>query len=325
MAIALGGQKIDKQYGEWFEIWTELTQPLEKKAGYYQMIGKVDAASFKPSTFVDGMELYIPLNFWFCKNIGLALPLISLQYTEVDLVIEFREFEGCWVTNNTTKIPKKPKIEVKILIDYIYLDTFERLQFSQQSHIYLIDQLQVNYFSEIIGSVSSMDLIFNNPVKELIWVLQRSDAVCDPGGLFENSTYPIGNDWYNFSLSLDRSNGNIQDTFRSGVLQINGSDRFNARKASYFRLLHPYYYHTKIPTNFMYVYSFCLKPEELQPTGHLNFSRVDNVKLRLHMKNINAYNLAKNNINDFSIFIKVYAVSYNILIITSGMGGLLFP
>lgn len=306
--IEIGGQRIDKQYGEWFEIWTELTQNEEKKAGYYEMIGKVPPAAFKPTTFSGEMELYIPLNFWFCRNIGLALPILALCYHQVELVIEFRKFEELYVTNKAFQIneptihPKPPKFESQILIEYVYLDIEERKQFYEQSHIYLIEQLQYTNRLPVSASHVPIDLYFNHPIKELFWVLQRNDV-------------EITKDWFNFSTFPNRNTNIIRDTFERAVIQFNGVDRFRSKKASYYRLYQPYYYNTRTPQNYIYTYSFGLRPEEIHPTGQMNFSRVENARIVLSMHSRRSY-------TDYSF--RGYGLGYNILIVTSGMAGLLF-
>lgn len=314
--LEIGGQRIDKQYGEWLEIWTELTQTAEKNAGYNQMIGKVDPSAFRATTFTGEMELYIPLTFWFCRNIGLSLPIMALFYHPVELVVNFRKFNELWVSNKKNVAPPvKPRLEGCLLIDYIYLDIEERRQFYEESQIYLIEQLQFSETCPIIGSSGTIDLYFNHPVKELVWVLQRDDVKDPPDGVFPGTNYPKGNDLFNFSPFLVRNRTTIEDTFDEGFLQFNGIDRFRRRKASYFRLYHPYNYHTRIPSKYIYVYSFGFRPEEHNPTGQMNFSRVDNSRLTVFMKNRRSFS----NYN-----IRVYATNYNILVISAGMGGILF-
>ena len=161
-----------------------------------------------------------------------------------------------------------------------------------------------------------INLYFNHPVKELVWVLQRNDVTGPPDGVFPDTNIPIGNDWFNFSTSRCQNTSIVNDTFFQGMIQFNGVDRLKQyMMASYFRWYQPYYHHTRIPSNFIYVYSFGLRPEELNPTGQMNFSRIDSARLLLQMKNNRDYT----NYN-----IRVYAVNYNILIISSGLGGLLF-
>lgn len=315
--IEIGGQRIDKQYGEWLEIWSELTLTQEKRDGYFRMIGKVDPASFRATTFSNDMTLYIPLQFWFCRHLGLSLPIMGLYYHHVELCIDFRKFSELWVSNKRdVPEPKPPSIEACILIDYVYLDVEERKQFYEESQIYLIEQLQDTNDCPVPGSQVGINFYFNHPIKELIWVLQRNDVICAPDGLFPGTTYPKGNDWFNYSSFPSRTTTIEEDTFESAVLQFNGVDRFKSREASYFRLYQPYFYHTRIPIkNYIYLYSFGLRPEELSPTGQMNFSRVDNAKLQITLRSRRAY-------TDYTL--RAYGINYNILVISAGMGGLLF-
>lgn len=319
VSIEIGGLRIDKQYGEWFEIWTELTLPIDKRAGYYQMIGKVEPASFTATTFTGEMELYVPLHFWFCRNIGLSLPIMGLFYHNVELYVDFRKFNSLWVSNvKNVESPIIPRFEAKILIDYVFLDVNERRQFYQQSHMYLIEQLQCTGDCPVTGSVANIDLHFNHPVKELFWILQRNDVIDPPDGLWNNSYYPKGNDLFNYSTLQvqDKVNMFKEDTFSFAKLQFNGMDRFRIKPASYFRLYQPYYNHTRIPeNNYIYVYPFGIYPENIKPSGTQNFSRLDNAKLLLFTKTNKSY-------SDYVT--RVYGLNYNILVITSGMGGLLF-
>ena len=101
------------------------------------------------------------------------------------------------------------------------------------------------------------------------------------------------------------------ESFDSCKLQLNGHDRFSERDASYFRLVQPYQHHTRIPSKYVYCYSFALNPEAHQPSGTCNFSRLDNVTLNL--KGVKGTGE-----------VLVYAVSNNILRIMSGMGGLAY-
>jgi len=314
--IEIGGVRIDKHYGEWMEIWSELTQTEEKINGYYQMIGKIDPKSFKFNSFTGEMELLIPLNFWFCRNIGLALPIMALYYHPVELVVDFRRFEECWISNKKNpKIPKPPMFEANLWLDYIYLDVDERKQFYEESQVYLIEQLQYTNNCPITASNVSVELCFNHPIKELFWVLQRNDVVQKPNGLYPNSNYPIGNDWFNFSTFPCQNHDIEVETFENAVIQFNAIDRFKRIEAKYFRLLQPYYYHTRIPRNYIYVYNFGIRPESIQPTGQMNFSRVDNAKLHITLPNGRDY--SKYNL-------RCYAMNYNIFVVTAGMGGVLF-
>jgi len=281
--LEIGGQRIDKHYGEWLEIWSELTLPEEKRAGYKEMIGRRDAGK---ATDPESNKFYIPMQFFFCRNPGLALPLIALQYHEVKINLKFRDVS---FLGDDLEFDGTPKLYV----DYIYLDTDERRRFAQASHEYLIEQLQhTGPETSIVGSTGNYRLNFNHPVKELIWVTRGSPEDPMEFGVAE----------------LEFAGG---DSFETCKLQLNGHDRFSERDASYFRLVQPYQHHTRIPSKYVYCYSFALNPEAHQPSGTCNFSRLDNVTLSL--TNMSG-----------SGEVLIFAISNNILRIMSGMGGLAF-
>ena len=317
--IQIGGVTIDKQYGEWLEIWTELTQTQEKKIGYNTMIGKVDAAAFNASTFSDEMDLLVPLNFWFCRNVGLALPVVSIYYHDIDICIHWRKFNECWVSSCPNDQPIQRSFQASLLIDYIYLSLEERKKFYQESHMYLIEQVQYNggNYNPPSTANANIDLTFKHPVKEFVWTIQRSDVLNYPNGVFMDG-YPQGNDLFNYSTNLSRKKMEIRDSFDQALIEISGVERFNYMKANYFRTLHPYYYHTSIPTNYIYAYSIALKPEDYQPTGTLNISRYTNPYLRLKM------NKLRSKEDKYGFIVKVYATNYNVFIVTDGMGATLF-
>lgn len=339
-SVEIGGQQIDKHYGDWLEIWAQLTVPASKKAGYREMIGQDTNHSTNYSmlgglqesddgananvgirTNADGARVvYVPLQFWFCRNVGLALPLIALQYHEVKVSIKFRSLSNLYQEEEGTTTSTSGNLSAKLWTDYIYLDTDERRRFAQVSHEYLIEQLQVNNTSSSSTGVSA-SLTFNHPVKELIWTVQ------------ENTFVAAGfSQWSNYT---DHKAANAGDTGTVGELHVrpmvpagdvvarnavltaklklNGHDRFATRSGDYFNLEQTYKHHTCIPTSpGINVYSFALKPEDHQPSGTCNFSRIDNAELTITRRNGNAAN------------VRVYAVNYNVLRIMSGMGGLAY-
>ena len=295
--IEIGGQKIDKQYSEWLDIWTDLTLPSGKSDGYKQM---VDIDNGVESGVTITKTLYIPLQFWFCRNPGLALPLIALQYHEVKVNIVFEDADKCLevtttaVVGNTTGLPAEivSMNNTALWVDYMYLDTDERRRFAQISHEYLIEQLQFSGPIEGKGTTTGLNnqiaLNYNHPVKELIWVNKDSST----------STW---NTW-------------------SGVkncnLKLNGHDRMAPRDGSYFSLVQPYQHHTNVPcsnntSKNINVYSFALKPEDHQPSGTCNMSRIDNTVLNIETTEANS-------------IIRVYSINYNVLRIMGGMAGLAY-
>ena len=254
--VEIGGQLIDRQYGDWMTIWNELTLPAGKVDGYNKMIDGTVASG--------DSKAYVPLEFWFCRNIGLALPLIALQYHEVKINIEFDD--------------SKSFGDATLWADYFFLYTDERRRFAQLSHEYLIEQVQFTGGESINSSNLSAKLSFNHPVKELIWQAEG------------------------------------KKTLGKTKLMLNGNDRFAERDTKYFTHVQPYQHHTNIPDSGcnINVYSFALKPEEHQPSGTLNMSRIDTAQLKI------------SDIPHADGEVKIYAHSYNVLRILSGMGGLAY-
>jgi len=362
--VEIGGQRIDKHYGDWMHIWNELTQTAGHKVGYANMVGNVPRLTqFTP----DGgstpeVDLYIPLEFWFCRNPGLSLPLIALQYHEVKINLEFRSASECYAGHPS----ETPSLEAASLyVDYIYLDTDERRRFAQVSHEYLIEQLQFTG-DESVSSVSNkIKLNFNHPCKELVWVVQKDDHVDSSkmtnGKQWFNYTDAVDSTWktgtpvdpfggglVNYNLQLSNLNDSTIDTagdstlsfensdgvttgnylamsevdngfnpVLSAKLQLNGHDRFSERLGRYFNLVQPYQHHTNVPATGINVYSFGLKPEEHQPSGTCNMSRIDNATLQL---TLTAATVSGNS----DAKVRVYATNYNVLRIMSGMGGLAY-
>ena len=314
--IEIGGQKIDKHYSHWLYIWNELSLPVSKRSGYNQMVGAAGG-------LLTNM-LYVPLEFWFCRNVGLALPLIALQYHEVKININFETADNC---KGDATAPTKG-FTASLWVDYIFLDTDERRRFAQLSHEYLIEQLQFTGQEAVLNANIKPKLSFNHPCKELIWVSHAKDA----------AVLTTNNNWFNYTTDFDSitstpvsasgfkklANSATASTnpVVSGKLVLNGNDRFAQRNGSYFNLIQPFQHHENVPSNAgINVYSFALKPEEHQPSGTLNMSRIDTAVLNLTMTSDSTYNTAMTN---GRVNLYVYAVNYNVLRILSGMGGLAY-
>lgn len=358
--VEIGGQRIDKQYGDWLQIWSQLTVPAGQQAGYNRMIGQGQETGIGSDTQLpgslqqwstqdkDGKVLYIPLQFWFNRNVGLALPLIALQYHEVRINIEFNP--ASWLVITADQCLTNLSLDSAALwVDYIYLDTDERRRFAQVSHEYLIEQLQFTGDEGINTANNKIRLNFNHPVKELIWVVQHehlieTSDVDDLEGVLRN------NQWSNYTDVLGSLNYDHTRPLLSGnpvvraKLQLNGHDRFAERLGRYFNLVQPYQHHTNIPRSpGINVYSFALKPEEHQPSGSANFSRIDTATLQVTVgyNNTLIENCAFDTdglpgafVADVECFIgcalegtvidaklRVYAVNYNVLRVMSGMAG----
>ena len=315
--LEIGGQSIDKQYGDWMFIWNELTIPSGKRDGFNKMIGyAVPPDNINATTrTIPETTLYIPLEFWFCRNPGLAIPLIALQYHEVKIHMEFRSLSEM-NREGSDPIVGKHLGRTSLWVDYVFLDTDERRRFAQTSHEYLIEQLQFTGAETSVLGVQTMSskLNFNHPVKEIVWVAQYGDLIAD-------------NQWFNYTNTTQLFSTDATNICKSATLQLNGHDRFVERSGEYFNLVQPYQHHTNVPSSVgISVYSFALRPEEAQPSGSLNFSRIDSAVLKL---GLDVFGVVDDDTNTAgttprTINLRVYAVNYNILRIMSGLGGLAY-
>jgi hypothetical protein len=340
--LEIGGQKIDKHSGLWMETWSQLSQPNENPDSFTYPTSNVGATSnnigvqaalgsgaavrsqfaqngrapvnapsgtlYQITTGMGGvvaaanaaaattLTYFVPLMFWFCRNPGLALPLIALQYQEVKIILNHTRgtvFPGGGGTNN-------------LWVDYIYLDTDERRRFAQVSHEYLIEQVQ----EQTLQNAAINELNFNHPVKEII--------ISNPLGGAAGVT--------NTGLRALTAGGNND---MNVTLKLNGHDRFARRTLDYFTRTQVNQHHTGCGglgtatgggnlNDGIFVYSFALKPEEHQPSGTCNFSRIDTAQLVTSPGRVNG------NAENFNGNCVCFAVNYNVLRIMSGMGGLAY-
>jgi len=414
--VEIGGQRIDRQYGDWMHIWNQLTLSKEQQSGYYKMIGNTTALTYitdpgfanvsgpcaasggpaqvcAPRNALPETTLYVPLQFWFCRNPGLALPLIALQYHEVKINIDFRPIGEClWAvkaldaasaTQSVSSAYQQSLVAASLYVDYIFLDTDERRKMAQNPHEYLIEQVQFTGDESVGSSSNKIKLNFNHPCKELVWVVQPDENVDYCASLEGGETLfkTLGAQPFNYTDAIDalpnaihafggldqtsgtdgviNSDGLFQMDNAGGdataaqasweasaaagstlsdagsfvlaesaldmhcwgenpvvtaKLQLNGQDRFSEREGSYFDVVQPYQHHTRAPDAGINVYSFALRPEEHQPSGSCNFSRIDNAVLQLVLSSgtVSGTKTAK---------VRVYAVNYNVLRVMSGMAG----
>ena len=300
--VEVGGQKIDKHYSQWLDIYNDLfeTDSSHARRNVMTSVAEHEVANVGGAAAASTATCYIPLRFWFNRNPGLALPLIALQYHEVKINMKLAAVgalagfskagaHGSGDANAAcvaTAAAGKLKVDITsadLLVNYLYLDTDERRRFAQVSHEYLIEQVQHTG----VETEQNHTLNFNHPVKALFWNSSGLDTAIK--------------------------------------LQLNGHDRFSAQDADYFHLVQPYEcglgHSLQLGANRTWeptaaadadsnssMYSFCLKPGEHQPSGTCNFSRIDNAKL-----NFGA-----------SATRYVFAMNYNVLRIMSGMGGLAY-
>ena len=400
ISIQIGEQVIDKQTGQWMEIWSSLTTEASQQDGFQQMIQqksgypRIDYANNAPDLSgniktlpknvfsrengnvnidISGIDvyapsgyniiqptvkypksydepimgpvtLYIPLRFWFNKNPGLYLPLLAMQYHPVRINVTLASVQEMYYTkmlynfcsdsgglcanNNISAEPSNTQLDIQLWGDYIYLDVPERRRFVSSTLEYLIEQVQYTppLSIPINSKTATLPLSFNHPIKEFIWVLQKNVSQCRHEYFNWSS---LG--FYEIEMAAAQGlpePGARTDLLVSANIQLDGQDRFEPRDPLYFRLVQPYQKHTTIPSDrYIYIYSIALKPEQQQPSGTLNASRIDNLVLQLNLASTGAGSgsgpcSSSGLTSDMTAF--VYATNYNVLRVINGYAGLLF-
>jgi len=361
LELEIGGQLIDRHYGKWLTIWRDLTEinptgsqanlpsnsninnnlgqePLLNSTGtsqqsslatkyqYMSYTHQGDAGNdfglVNLNTSGAPSAAYVPMKFWFCRNPGLALPLIALQYHEVKFNITLANVSSfLYCSDNTQQVDLT---SVKVYADYVYLDTTERRQFAQNAHEYLIEQLQHQEDQGTTNQTKTIRLNFNHPVKELVWTgkpvqVVQNNSLIGSGNITGGATPS--------SITLNQTGTLIANPVSAPTsnlvskIILNGTDRFTERHITYFTRnqiwdTHSGFGSTGSNTSYDYnrdsiaVYSFALRPEEHQPSGTCNFSRIDTAQLYFSGEQLNP--------------LDIYAVNYNVLRVMSGMGGLAY-
>ena len=444
--IEIGGSKLDEQYGDWLNIWYELSHKTGQERGYARMVGDVPELTNINTTNKPRYLMYVPLQFWFNRNNGLALPLIALQYHDVRVTIDFRPAAQCVNMIEGAVFPKVSMSDAQLIIDYVYLDSEERKRFAQASHEYLFEQLQFTGSESLASINNKYRLNFNHPSKYLVWAphLQKFNTANNYVAYSANGDWEAARDRYakvmwlatrqgltvdstgnrvistvsgnlgevvqptkatwvdsttsdiddyvtaqivfssdisgsvptfeasienvvlltnNFTIAdLSKGISNdllqfgdepsteasaflaansfvVQDHFNYGnnidgtdnpcvtaKLQLNGSDRFQERDGYYFNYVQPFQHFSNTPADGINVYSFALKPEDHQPSGTCNFSRIDNATLQLTLGSSNfsgdsAYLAGTLGGSNSNSLLNIYTVNYNVLRVMSGMAG----
>jgi hypothetical protein len=337
VSLEIGEQQIDKQTGEWMQIWEQFITPAGQRDALNNMIGQVDGYAvpdFIPGTSSPGIRLYIPLQFFFCRNPGLYLPLLAMQYHPIRINVTISPLQSLFyttelLTNPNCSLTVNPVniTSMQLWGDYVYLDTDERRRFVSKSQEYLIEQVQYTSLQAVTATQQQVNIEtdFNHPIKEFFFVARRdkmnqTHEYFNYSSLATYETLPAGLIPF-FTPSQVRT-----DLIATAKLQLDGYDRFQDRDAPYFRLVQPYEHHTFTPVErYIYCYSLALNPEQIQPSGSLNASRIDSVNWQIVMNPL--LSVPEGTVDSVSrgpCTIRIYAVNYNVLRVVGGYAGVLF-
>jgi hypothetical protein len=336
--LEIGGSRIDRHTSDFLDIWSSLTEPGDHRDGYARMIGDFEDPDMRRAD--KPMTLFIPLRFFFNQSHTLALPLISISFHDVRLNFEFRSLNELLVPppnpylnpsltseelalkqaqyrqETTVTETAATSMQCDLFADMVYLDQIERRRFAKNPQEIIV---QVTQFlgDEVIVPAEASDgalarritLNFVHPVKELLWTFTSDQNIEDRRKRYFD----------------------YEDSFEEVSLLLNGNNRFKPRRGGYFRYVQPYQHHTTTPKEAIHCYSFALRPEESQASGTMNFSRIDQahmiVKMQLPKKRdpLTPEDDTRFVEGEFdSGKLRLYAISYNVLRIKSGLAGLAY-
>ncbi len=315
--LKIGDQIIDVHTGEWLHHYTSLTQKSEHVRGYNIMIGNVPDMTTFNTDIKPAYTLYIPLQFWFCRRAESSLPMTALHLTKISISVKLKQFDQIAKWSAGAVFKKKPSLDAHLVCRYVYLDTDERALVSSHKHEQLIEVLQYNgteyiNFSNLQETPEGEHKLvrkvhFTNPCKEIIWGIQDLQKVTDK----QYHDYSYQSAVYKRVINMAK-----QIKFK-----FNGRDRQLMLDGSYCNLCVPYKSHTRMPETGKYAYNFALYPEYYQPSGSVNMSKIDDVEIEIILEPEVVTEMRE---YDKLLRIGLYASSYNVLRIFSGMAGLAF-
>ena len=343
--LTIGGQRIDKHYQAWFRLYAEVFLGESDKINY----GKLTTGASPASDLATNKTyVYLPLLFFFNRNPGLYLPLIALQYHEVrldfDLTATFSNYFGSaspvfevWANYVYLDTEERRRFAQKgheYLIEQVQHTGGDSLSGAQNtvrlSFNHPVKELIWCYQNGSQTTSSNLNGMWNfstgcSNVNVTANTAPAYLGACLPHvagapHLYSNiggygGQAVTSNIFWIEEGSASQTAGSCVEVgpMRDFKLILNGQDRFKEQTGKYFNQYQPYVYHSGTPYPGIYVYSFALQPEEHQPTGTCNFSRIDNAQVFFNLKNATT-----------NLLQKMFAVNYNILRIQSGMGGLSF-
>lgn len=321
--VEIGGRVIDRHYGDWLNIWSELTTKKNQEENHNKLIGNIpDLTTFDRNKKLS-TKIKVPLQFWFCRHNGLALPLVAMQYHNVTIRMKVRHLEDVAYIEDGRKAKidgindefnlrdldeeQLLTLDATLNVDYVFLDSNERKRFAQSSHEYLIEQIQIEEnYNNISSSEFSTHLNFVHPCKELIWIVQKESFRTN------NDDGSQKTQFFNYSISTNNKGNSIE----KAQLFFHGYERTALLSGTYFNYVQPFEHHTRTPSDGINSYSFALMPEEYQPTGTANFGRLSDVLLKLVIN--------QSMVSDSTVTVRIYAINYNILRIVGGMTSLAY-
>lgn len=318
--LRAGETILDRQSGEWLNVWGSLSVPDSKRPGYNELIGRNEA--YAPGLELTGsQELFVPLQFWFCRHDSVAFPLVSLQHQRLRLELDIRRLEEIVIPAPPceSRLPHY-EVQVDLIAEYIFVDKPEARWFVNRPQVYLIEQVQTDVANEFCGGSDLIrkEINFNGLMKEIIFLTRYRQRGSQNLWFFyssQNPNVPGGGTFLPGTSTDGTTDGEHGDIVLNAKFQYDSYDIVPELPARFFRVLQPYDRHTATPDDFIYLYSWALRPEEWQPSGHINMFRSTNATLVVKKTTTSV---------PYPTELRVYGLLYNIMKIKDGSVGLEF-
>jgi hypothetical protein len=332
ITVNIGGQDIETHTCDLLHLIHKLYDTVEHERGYNIMIGNIEEM-YVPSTQQRLLkQLIIPLRFWFCRNAGLALPLINLLYSPTTLKIKFNKLEDILWTEQPSYFIKKPKFKCYAQVEYVYIDDDERIKINNSKLEYLMERFMfggscisnrntmqtadiqnINYIVPKAGYSIYISLNgLYDPTKYLVWTVK----IYDPKTNISSNPNTIN--WQQYGYNVDK---HIYPIFDNIKIQFNGKDREASKEEIFYTCVMPWQKYTGNLDEGEYLYSFALFPLLLQPSGAANMTQIEDSKIIFYPTQVILDKIVNNNLQ---MEIKVWSCTYNVLRIISGIGALAF-
>lgn len=316
--LEIGGFIVDRSYNQFLFIYNQLFNTQFKKLDYNKLFSLSSSAYTYDNSTKDNFDIYIPIKLFFNKNYSLSLPIISIKHQIIIMKFKINTLSKLIYTNyDQNDIQSKIKItNIKLLTNFIYLDQDERLKFANSNHEYLIEQTNFYQYKNNKKNNIDLELNFNHPIKYIIWTNQKESDI---------TNYNLHNE-YSSTLNYDlidlfpNITSNKNNTILSSYLQLNGVDRSIPYDLIYYNYVVPYEHKLSSCNDGINMYSFSLNPNELQPSGSCNFSKLNKTFLKINLNN----DFLDRLVDTDYIISNVFSINYNILKFKKGMASLVF-
>lgn len=301
--LSIGDLRIDRVERVYLDVLSELTIQERADSGNI-MLGKYPSINALETNAVSDSSYLIELPFYFTKDTTVSLPICALYRQDTKITLDLAPVATLTHYDGPDAPIVPSMIEAYLMVEYAFVRNDVQQQIIDKTHTFLIEQVQTRDPQAVsVSSADHMqkyDLTLNHPVKELFWVFVENESIDN-------------NDHFHYARRIPDAYGNVLPLMASAKLTVDGKDLFDALPEEYFRLVQPYQHHSTVPNKYIYCYNFGLNPEQIQPSGTLNFSKLTDACLYASMTAPTP-----------ACQLYLYAVSYNFLIIKQGMAALAF-